>query len=208
MRNLLFILTIISLLSCKNENKTFSFNFERQDNVHTHVLPHNMEKSADDTASMLSEEDKNLIAHAKGRNVEWLNTKELSSLIEQEETGLVLFNFWKIACSSCLKNYEHLAQVQNTIGTENMKIISINLDEKTQQDLVNGFIREHGIVGDIYQLAKTQSSKSSKYLDEIKELPALFLVNNEEGIRTLYQQEFEYEALLAIIETFALGMGE
>ena len=73
-------------------------------------------------------------------------------------------------------------------------------------DQINAYIREHGIADEVYSIPTDTLDNWSTQIDATWNgaLPALLLINNIDGTRLFYQQEFTREELQAILETLTL----
>lgn len=187
-------LFFICFLSCKTETER----------MHEKALPHSIEARENTAPTRLSEDDKKLLAAAKGRTVSSLNYSQLANRLEFASEKLHIFNFWRLKCDACDENNRHLEQLQTIVGATRVKIIHVNMDEKYAQDEVNAYIREVGMVGDIYQLEKNQGVVNKLGIEWDTELPAMYLVNNTEEVKLYYQQSFTFEELEAVVQPLVL----
>ena len=196
MQKYFYILLFSSLFSCGDA-------FE---NEHAGALPHTMDKRENVRPTQMSKEDRDLIASAKGRSVSSLTYSDLSNRLEFAGGKLHIFNFWRVDCIPCRENNMHLEKIQAELGEDKVRLIHINMDESQRRQDVNIFIRQEGLIGDIYQLEKAEQAGQigATGLDWNTELPALYLVDNAKEIKFYYQQEFEYEELKAVVGSLIL----
>jgi len=196
MKKYLYLLFLISVFSCENA-------LEKE---HAGALPHIIDKRENVRPSQLSKEDRDLIASAKGRSVSVLTYSDLANRLEFAGGKLHIFNFWRVDCIPCRENNVHLEKIQAELGEDKIRLIHINMDEIARRKDVNIFIRQEGLIGDIYQLEKgdEMSQIGASGLDWNTELPALYLVDNTKEIKFYYQQTFEYEELKAVVGSLIL----
>lgn len=176
------------------------------ENEHAGALPHTVDNHKNTDSTPLSDIDRELIASAKGRSVEPLSYNDLTNRLELSGGKLHIFNFWRIDCIPCRQNNGHLEKIQAELGEDKIKIIHINMDENARRKDVNIFVRQEGFIGEIYQLEKAESGaeKNTESIDWNTELPALYMVDNAQGIKFYYQQSFDFEELKAVISAIAM----
>jgi thiol-disulfide isomerase/thioredoxin len=176
------------------------------ENEHAGALPHTIDNRENVRPAQMSQEDRDLIASAKGRSVSSLTYSDLSNRLEFAGGKLHIFNFWRVDCIPCRENNMHLEKIQAELGEDKIRLIHINMDESQRRKDVNVFIRQEGLIGDIYQLEKAEQAGQigATGLDWNTELPALYLVDNAKEIKFYYQQEFEYEELKAVVGSLIL----
>jgi len=196
MQKYFILLLFFSILSCGDSLES----------EHASALPHTTDNRENQRPTQLSKEDRDLIASAKGRSVSALTYSDLSNRLEFAGGKLHIFNFWRVDCISCRENNAHLEKIQAELGEDKIRLIHINMDESSRRKDVNIFIRQEGLIGDIYQLEKAEEANQigGTGLDWNTELPALYLVDNTKEIKFYYQQVFEYEELKAIVGALLL----
>ena len=196
MQKYLYLLFLLSILSCGDS-------FESE---HAGALPHTVDNRENVSPVQLSKEDRDLIASAKGRTVKSLTYSDLANRLEFAGGKLHIFNFWRVDCIPCRENNVHLEKIQAELGDDKIRLIHINMDESSRRKDVNVFIRQEGLIGDIYQLEKSNEMGQigASGLDWNTELPALYLVDNAKEIKFYYQQKFEYEELEAVVGSLIL----
>ena len=187
---------LLSILSCMGS----------VENEHAGALPHTIDKRENVRPTQLSKEDRDLIASAKGRTVKSLTYSDLANRLEFAGGKLHIFNFWRVDCIPCRENNVHLERIQAELGEDKIRLIHINMDEASREKDVNIFIRQEGLIGDIYQLEKGENAGQigASGLDWNTELPALYLVDNAKEIKFYYQQKFDYEELKAVVGSLVL----
>ncbi len=196
MKKYLYFLFLLSFYSCGNS-------FE---NEHAGALPHTVDSRENISPTQMSKEDRDLIASAKGRSVKSLTYSDLANRLEFAGGKLHIFNFWRVDCIPCRENNAHLEKIQTELGEDKVRLIHINMDESNRRKDVNIFIRQEGLIGDIYQLEKASPGAQigASGVDWDTELPALYLVDNAKEIKFYYQQTFEYEELKAVVGSLVL----
>lgn len=194
MKKYIYLLFLLSFFSCANS----------VENEHAAALPHTIDKRENVRPTQMSKEDRDLIASAKGRSVKPLTYSDLANRLEFAGGKLHIFNFWRVDCIPCRENNMHLEKIQAELGEDKIRLIHVNMDERIRRQDVNVFIRQEGLIGDIFQLEKEKDSKSAAGVDWDTELPALYLVDNAKEIKFYYQQQFEYEELKAVVGSLVL----
>ncbi|MGK0364579.1 MAG: thiol-disulfide isomerase/thioredoxin [Saprospiraceae bacterium] len=196
MQKYLYLLFLLSILSCENSVES----------EHAGAMPHTIDNRENIRPIQMSKEDRELIASAKGRSVKYLTYSDLANRLEFVGGKLHIFNFWRVDCIPCLENNAHLVKIQAELGEDKIRLIHINMDENSRHKDVNIFIRQEGLIGDIYQLERGDKSEkvNAAGVNWNTELPALYVVDNTKGIKFYYQQEFEYEELKAVVGSLIL----
>lgn len=177
---------------------------ETASDPHAGALPHAPVSKENVAPRELSEADRDLIANAKGRSVQPFTYEQLSNRLEFAGGKLHLFNFWRIDCIPCRKNIDALEKIAAELGEDRVKLLHINMDEADRTDDVNVYIRRAGMTGEIFQLQKNAAGKNVGAVTWDTELPALYLIDNEDDTKLYYRQEFEYEELKAILGSFVM----
>jgi hypothetical protein len=87
----------------------------------------------------------------------------------------------------------------------NLKVKYINT-RSLYPDQVNAYIRENEIFEEVYTIATDTLDNWAYEIDRTWDgtLPALLLINNNDGTRLFYPQEFSEDELQAILETLTL----
>ena len=154
----------------------------------------------------LSDEDKIKIAKASGRQSSPITLDTLLELINRDTNLLIVYQFWNLDCSPCLKINDILQNLQyDSNGDSRFEIVHINTNALYPEN-VNAYIREKEIISSVYSLATDTLAGWSSQIDPswTGEVPAMLIVKKSEGIRLLYQHHFEKEELEALIEPLTL----
>lgn len=156
--------------------------------------------------STLSEADKKALANAKGRTAKIINIADLHSKIDNASGELHIFCFWKYYVEGSKTQMKNLRDAHRELGQENLKIIYVNLDAESTRKEVNAFIRELGIVEDIYTLSSAYEGQllKNKAYGWNEKLPAIIIKNNTDGTNLLYQQVLSLDEMVAILTPLLL----
>lgn len=200
---LLCFYSYLSILSCDQGSKTTenSGQIERIDSFES-ALPHGSSLAEIE----MTDEDKLKLAKAVGKKALNITIDSLQKIIETDSSGWCLYNFWSLDCKACLEINKHLKSIATSSEMEsNLNVKYINTIS-LYPDQVNAYIRENGIVNKVYTIPTDTLENWPTQIDAIwnGELPAMLLLNNNDGTRLFYQQEFSREELQAILETLTL----
>ncbi len=202
-----FILSILSLFlcfsSCENDKTPETVDYDNIDPIDAArpngvVLP----------SQELSAEDKIKLAMAKGRTASHISIDSLVSKINDSSEKLFIYHFWKMKTPHCLEMNKRLSNLSHEISTKKLYIELINLDDTTQSNQLNTYIREENITLNTFQV-DTQAENFSLIEKAFNlrwngEVPALFLINHSNGTNLHYQKAFEYDELYAIIQSLTI----
>ena len=200
---LLSLLSIFYAFSC-DSNSTGSQTIVENDPIDSFesALPH----GASLQGSELSDEDKLKLAKAVGKKALLISTDSLQKIIENDRSGWCLYNFWNLECESCLEINNSLNQLSKLPEIEsNIKITYVNTIS-LHPELVNAYIREIGIINDVFTIPTVRSDNWTNKIDAFWDgkFPAMLLINNNDGTRLFYPQSFSKDELQAILETLTL----
>lgn len=193
---------IICLLACSPEKKP-----EQQAKVvnpHEAVFPHvESERTA---AGALSQQDRQKLKAAAGRQAEALHIEGLNRMLDSLGGMLHMLNFWSLDCRDCLVQNAMLEEAQAQLGDSVLWINHINVDDLERTPDINASIRAQGLVNPC-QILQTDSLYNWSNWVQVNwdgSLPAFVLVNQEEGIRLFYQKTCSSEEFLALLQPFTL----
>lgn len=200
---LLSLLSIFYVISCNSSDNSSQVNdqYEPIDSFES-ALPH----GASLPESEMSDEDKLKLGKAVGKKAILISVDSLLEIIENDSSGWCLYTFWNLECESCLELNNSLNELIKLPEIEShirLKYVNtINL----YPDRVNAYIREKGIVEDVFTLPTNKLDNWTNKIDAKwnGDLPALLLINNYDGTRLFYPQSFSKDELLAILETLTL----
>ena len=149
----------------------------------------------------MSDEDKLKLAKAVGKEAILITIDSLHDIIEQDSSGWCLYNFWNLDCIQCLEINRSLKQIE--VADLNVKYVNT---VSLYPDQVNAYVRENGIVNEVYSIPTDTLDNWANQIDPMWNgaLPAMLLINNKEGTKLFYQQEFSKDELQAILETLSL----
>lgn len=182
------LLVLFSLLGCNNAPSKDASNA---------ALPH-----GETLASVaLSAEDKAKLAGATGRKVSTLNLATIEQMFDEAVEQLHVFSFWTLDCKQCIAMNK---QLQALALEHDIKLVLINLDSKKDLPKVNASIRENNLVAAAYQLEKSdQNWKDGFHKDWEGSLPAVFMVNEMDGIDMVFERDLADAELSAIIQSLS-----
>ena len=148
-----------------------------------------------------SDEDRVKLARAKGKKAENISFDSLKLLLEQDSSGLVIYNFWNIDCLTCKKTVDILKTLQHQqFEKEAFKVVYVNIDD-LYPEMINSFIREKQMIDQVYTVAMDSIPNWASYFqsDWDGQLPAILIVNNLDGTRLFYEKDFTLEELQAVL---------
>jgi len=200
---LLSLLSIFSAFSCDSNNTASQTNVENEpvDSFES-AVPH----GAALPGSEMSDEDKLKLAKAIGKKAILISTDSLQKIIENDRSGWCLYNFWNLDCKNCLEINNNLNQLSKLPEFESkIKITYVNTIS-LYPEKVNAYIRENGIINDVFTIPSETLDNWTNKIDAFWDgkLPAMLLINNNDGTRLFYPQSFSKEELQAILETLTL----
>jgi len=192
------LLSILLSLSCtSNEKQKSSEASNKPIDSFESAIPHG--KTLLNTE--FSDEDRVKLARAKGKKAENISFDSLKLLIEQDNSGLVIYNFWNIDCLTCKKTVDILKNLQHQqFEKEAFKVVYVNIDD-LYPEMINSFIREKQMIDQVYTVAMDSIPNWASYFqsDWDGQLPAILIVNNLDGTRLFYEKEFTLEELQALL---------
>ena len=198
----LSILFLCLIIACGNSNGSDAQNKKpQQDNE---VLKDSLQDLP--LIDQLSLEDQMKLAKAKGKTARPITIEELLSYIEEEDSKLKIFSFWKLDDKLSQSQNYNLLKVQRELGEEKMKVHAICLDEVNRELLVNVYLRHFGFQDDAFILQDSFPYRwPSQFVSEWQgDLPALLFVHKTTGTRLFYQQLLSFEELMAILQSLIL----
>ena len=194
---LLIILAFIAcLLACGDvSNSKSNPDFES-------ALPHS---DALPNKAGLSDADKQKLSSAKGKSVEEIQVSDIEQMFDAAQDKLHIFSFWQLNCKDCLEMNAHLEKISHEVVDDKLKVIFINVDDIADKAKINTYIRSKSITNEAYILKnKKEGWADGLHEDWDGKLPALFLVNETEGIILFVQRSLKKDELMRMIETLAL----
>jgi hypothetical protein len=193
----ILVIFFIIIYSCSSENKRNPSISKGSIDSFESAMPHG--KSLD--ISELSGQDKQKLAHASGIIAEVIPCDSLKKLISNDSPGLTIYNFWDLSCKSCLTNNLILKRIQSeNIDSLAFKVVYVNINGNSP-DMVNSYIRENEIIDKTYIVKLDTIVNWPSYFQNGWEgqLPAMMIVNNDDGTRLFYQKEFTFEEFGALL---------
>ncbi len=156
-------------------------------------------------SQQLTKKEKEKLASAKGRSVQNISIEDLSTIVNENDPKLRIYNFWKIGCSECLNLNQQLQKIEHN-KEDKLELILINVDSKAKVNLVNTYIREHNITAKVFQIdINTANGDLNNVFDKWNnQLPFFYLKNNTDGIDLNYQKNFTDDELISLLEPLLL----
>jgi hypothetical protein len=162
---------------------------------HQSALPHHRRSGPD----QLSTEDLARLSTATGKSMAALRPEELKRIILRDTQGVLVLNFWKAGCDSCLELQRWL---QNRLAAQqegSCHLLAVNLDAAGSREATQ-LLRTAGISAAALQLAPAEPPLLPDWDDS---LPALAVF--EEGQLLLFvQQPSDVGELNALLQPFLL----
>ncbi len=187
--NLFIILIFLAFTACQSDAPKVDPNIS--------ALPHSDALPSKD----LSKQDQAKLLKAKGKTTELIGQNDLVKMLTNAENKLYIFSFWKMDCQDCLTNLNNLAKIQ--FLESEAKVISINLDLKSELSKVTLFTRTNNIPFENYLLEEFDVDFLQTFAQSWNgSLPAIFLVNKTEEVFLKYYKalsENELEAITAAL---------
>lgn len=186
---------IILLFACSNEHGENTKIPDNPVDSFESAIPHGQALPETD----LSDEDRLKLARASGRETMYISTDSLSSLINLDSMGLVIFNFWNLDCLACQENMKVLKQLKYSEAID-FELIHINTDT-LYPEMINSFIRENQLISPVFTLQKSDTLdwQSMIYHSWDGQLPAVLVNNTEDATQLFYQKEFEVDEIRAVL---------
>lgn len=194
------IFSLFFLQSCSQQ--TDKSNSTPPINPYESALPHGSSPPAEG----LSIEDQKKLKTGYGKQVDSLSVEQLVWMLDSLGGQLNVLNFWSLSCKECPANNKTLEKAQMTLGDSSVFIQHINLDDQEMVSDVNAQIRAQGLINPCVLL---QTQGNTQWMNAVQSnwdgsLPALVLINQDEGIRLFYQKIFSEDELLALFQPFTL----
>lgn len=151
----------------------------------------------------LSQADQQKLSEAKGIVSEQINEVDLLNIKANAKDNLFIFSFWTLDCGACINNLKNLRALE--FSSNQIMVLSINLDDISKKDAVNLFIRKHNIPFKSFQMKSMGGSWKSKFDETWKgQMPAIFFVNDAENVNIKYFKELSKNELEAITQALVI----
>jgi thiol-disulfide isomerase/thioredoxin len=124
--------------------------------------------------------------------------KGLGDLVKKYKGKVVVVDFWNTSCNPCIqKGIPHLIQMQKTFGTDNLVILSVDLDaadteakqKKVKEDMAKIF-KEKGATKFIAVILDEDPDEVLAKKLRIAAVPTMY-VFNQAGKWTLFSEELD-----------------
>jgi thiol-disulfide isomerase/thioredoxin len=196
---LLFSINFILLFDACSDNTDQS---QKKVDPMESALPHGTTLPS----SSLSLDDQEKLARAKGIVATPLNVREFVNLIDKGSNNLNVYCVWRLNCPSCDQLLRSLTALKQEIEPDDLAIHHVNANFPEELSKVTAHIRELGLIDNNYILTGLEDYENdAPYSKMLKsDLPLLFLVNNEEGIKLIYQKAFTLEELYALLSPLTI----
>lgn len=154
----------------------------------------------------LSTEDRQKLANAKGKEVDFISADELAAAVQQEEGLLTIINFWKMDCPSCQDVNQILADIVAQKSPDRVRLLFVSLDPAEQNTAVKTYIREHNFTQQAFQLRQEADSPTFGGLlpNWNATLPAIWMYKKSGAINLLYHKAYGPNEFGAILEPLML----
>lgn len=130
--------------------------------------------------------------------VKLLSLDQLEKRIELGKDTVFVVNFWATWCAPCVKEIPNFVRLNTNYKAAPLKVILVSLDFKSKlEKVVVPFVKKNQIKLEVYLL---NEKSEQDYIDRISEnwagsLPATLVINNQNGFRHFFEQEFTWEEL-------------
>ena len=127
-----------------------------------------------------------------------LSLDQLEKRIELGKDTVFIVNFWATWCAPCVKEIPNFVRLNTNYKAAPLKVILVSLDFKSKlEKVVVPFVKKNQIKLEVYLL---NEKSEQDYIDRISEnwagsLPATLVINNQNGFRHFFEQEFTWEEL-------------
>ena len=126
---------------------------------------------------------------------------EFRPMLEKDNDTIYVLNFWATWCGPCVKEIPYFEQLGNKYSDQNLKIIMVSLDMKSQIDSnVIPFIEKHNMSNEVIVLDDPDFNSWIPIVDEDWQggIPATLIYGN--GFREFYPSELTFNELEEIIK--------
>ncbi len=151
-------------------------------------------------ATASKNEQKN--TETKEELVEVIKFDELEKYLNAKDDRLYVINFWATWCKPCIEELPYFEKINNTYSSDNVKVVLVSLDFKKdlEQKLIK-FIDENEVKSKVVLLDET---KYNDWIDRVSPewsgaIPATLFHQHSKNIHDFYEQEFEEEELLTLV---------
>ncbi len=162
----------------------------------------------------LTEEDRNKLRNSVGRDVKVVNLRQFRQMLQNPSDTLYIFNFWATWCKPCIEEMPHFDNLQKDVvlgknlANYNMKVVFVSLDNpKLMEKKVLPFIKENRYISEVVLL---DAGEPDVWINEVSKdwtgsIPATLFLNNADGLKLFYEQEFVREQeLRAVVQPLLL----
>ncbi len=86
--------------------------------------------------------------------IEVLETfSELQAMINEEDLGVTVLNFWSTTCAPCLKEIPHFNELEKAYRNKKVKILLVSLEKSKRLDThIYSFVEKLGIIPEVVVL--------------------------------------------------------
>lgn len=123
---------------------------------------------------------------------------ELEARLGRKSDTTYLVNFWATWCGPCIQELPYFDRLQETYGSEKLKVLLVSLDFKSQLEKgVIPFVKKHAVQSEVLLLNEPDQASVINRVssDWSGALPATLVVNGATGKRAFHEGTFTYDEL-------------
>lgn len=132
-----------------------------------------------------------------------VNFDQLQSLLQWENDTVYVVNFWATWCAPCIEEIPSFEKLGEKYRNKNLKVLMVSLDNpKELHSRLIPFVQKEKMKNEVILLDDPGSNRWIPLVDEnwTGVIPASLIYGK--GFRHFYQQEFTFEELDSVLQTF------
>ncbi len=148
-----------------------------------------------------------LISNAQ--NVKVIKVPELESMIQNEEEGITIINFWATWCKPCVMEMPYFETLNHSSDYQEATVLFISLDfVENLETKVKKFIKKKNIKSDVFLL---DNIDYNSWIDKVDKswsgaIPATLIIHGKSGKRKFYESEFKKGELEKVVDEFMTSL--
>ena len=139
-----------------------------------------------------------VIKHAVAQDVQVIKYSDLKAMENRLDDTTYVINFWATWCQPCVRELPYFNTLSETVRDQKVKVILVSLDFVSQlNSRLIPFVQKNKITAGVFLLDEPDYNSWIPKIDKSWSgaIPATLIVNNKNGVRKFYEQEFSEEEL-------------
>jgi len=128
----------------------------------------------------------------------------IKKLQQAENDTTYIINFWATWCKPCVQELPYFDALTNKYEGRKIKVVLVSLDFKRELPRLEKFVADHKVISQVLLLDEPDYNSWIPLVDKSWSgaIPATLIINNKNGIRKFYEQEFSEEEINKITQSF------